>query len=162
MNKTLKFSLIAAFVVAVIGISSAGIAYAQADDPVRPHDLLAELLGLTPDELRDEIRSGSSMEDLAEAAGVDLDEFWDEMQEAREEEHKARLQEALDNGDITQEQYDWTMEGFEKGYMGGKGIGGFQGRKGFGSEQGNEPFGGRGGFGRRGGQGFCGKSPTDK
>ena len=176
MNKTLKFSLIAALVVAVIGITSVGVTYAQGDDPTHPHDILAELLGLTSDELRDEIQSGTSVEELADAAGVDLDAFRAEMQETRAEEHKVRLQEALENGDITQEQYDWMMEGVENGYMGGRGFGGFKGRGGFngedgrmpfggrggfGSEDGNKPFGGRGGFGHKGGPSFCGMEPSD-
>ena len=66
MNKTLKFSLIPLLVVAVIGITAVGVAYAQGDDPLLPHDLLAEMLGLTPDELRDEVQSGTSIEELAE------------------------------------------------------------------------------------------------
>jgi uncharacterized protein HemX len=154
MNKALKYSLIALLVVAVVGITAVGVAYAQGNDHLQPHDMLAELLGLTPDELRDEMQSGASMEDLAEAADVDLDAFWAEMQEAREEEHKDRLQEALDNGDITQEQYDWMLEGFDNGFMGGKGFGG---RGGFGNEDAAKPFGGRGSFGHRGNSGsWCG------
>ena len=143
MNKFLKYTLLAMLVVGVLGISAVGVAYAQEDDPVHPMEALADLLGLTFDDLREKIHDGSNLDDLAETAGVDLDAFWQEMHETREEDHKERLQEALQNGDITQEQYNWMMEGFENGYMGGgMGPGGFHGRGGFGESDGKKPFGG--------------------
>jgi len=168
MNKYLKYSLIAMLVVAVLGISAVGIAYAQEDDPPRPHEALAELLGLTSDELHEKIQDGSTLDELAETAGVDLEAFWQEMREIREVEHKERLEEALQNDDITQEQYDWMIEGFEKGFMGGMGFGGRSGfgpGKGFGpfgDGEGTKPFGGQEGFGRRGFPGNrCGMEGAD-
>jgi hypothetical protein len=166
MSKYLKYSLIAALLIAVLGITVVGVAYAQTDDPPpRPHDALAELLGLTTDELHDLIQEGSTLEELAEDAGVDLDAFWQEMQEKKQEFMKARLEEALDSGDISQDQYDWMLEGIENGYMGGgRGAGGFPGRGGFkdgdGSspfenQDGTKPFGGRSGFGGRARPGGC-------
>ena len=147
MNKYLKLSLIGLLVVAIAGVSAIGVAYAQDDDPPHPHEALAELLGLTEDELRDLMHNGSTLQDLADETGVDLDAFWKEIQEDRQEYHKTRLQEAFETGDISEDQYNWMMEKFENGFMsGGHGPGGYSDRGGFGSENGIRPFGGRGGF----------------
>jgi hypothetical protein len=172
MNKYLKYTLIALLVVGVFAATAVGVAYAQTEDPPKPIDALAELLGLTAEELRELIHDGSSLEELAEEAGVDLDAFWQEMQEAHEEFFRNRLDEALENGDISEEQYNWMLEGLEKGFIGGgHGMGGFKGKGGlwqgdgpkpFEDGEGPRPFGGRGGFGGRGNPGSCfGEESTD-
>jgi len=158
MNKYLKFSLIAILIIGIMGVTAVGVASAQTDDPPRPHQALAELLGLTFEELRELIHDGSSLEELAEDAGVDLDAFWQEMHETRQEEIRTNLEERLANGDISQEQYEWMMEGLDNGFLGGgKDPGGFLSRGGSGDGEGIKPFGGRGGFGggRRPGN-WCG------
>ena len=166
MNKYLKFSLIGLLVVAIAGITAVGVAYAQ-DDPPRPHDALADLLGLTPEELTDLIQDGTTLEELADKAGIDLEEFWQSMQVDREVFFKSRLQEALDSGDISQDRFDWMMDGFENGFMGGgRGSSGFPGRsqspdtdksRPFDFGDGTRQFGGRGGFsGKRTAGSLCG------
>ncbi len=115
MKPILKYTLIAVLVVAA-GISVAGVAYAQGYGPgVR--DSLAELLGLDREELRDQLQDGKTMEELAEAAGVDLEVYREEMRQSNQEKLKTRIEEALANGDITQEHADWLLEGLDKGFL---------------------------------------------
>ena len=87
---------------------------------------------MTTDELITALRSGKTLEDLATEAGVDLQD----VQDAIEAEHTAamreRIQQALDNGTITQEHADWLLDGLEKGFLGGPGGFGFGHRHGFG------------------------------
>ena len=96
---------------------------------------LAELLGMTVDELQAELEAGKTITELAEEKGVDLEA-------AQIEAMKERIQQAVEDGTISQEQADWMLEGLEQGFMpGGRGFG----------------FGGRGGhFG--GFRGFRGQS----
>ncbi len=120
MKKIFKYMLIAVLVAAVAGLTAAGAAYAQGDDPpFRDRDGIAELLGLTPEELREQIQDGKTIEELAAEAGVDLDAYHQEMQEQRQEELRARIEEALENGDISQGQADWLLEGLDNGYLSG-------------------------------------------
>jgi len=130
MKPIIKYTLIGLLVVVVAGISVAGIAYAQGDGPdVR--DGLAELLGLTQEEFRDQLQDGKTLQELAEAAGVDLEAFREEMRQTSQEDLKTRIEKALANGDITQEHADWLLAGLEKGFLngpfvrfGGRGFGG--------------------------------------
>jgi polyhydroxyalkanoate synthesis regulator phasin len=102
------------------------------------HEWLAEQLGMTVDELQAELEAGKTVAELAEEKGVDLEA-------ARIEAMKEHIQQAVEDGTLTQEQADWMLEGLEQGFMpGGRGFG-FGGR------------GGRfGGFGKPGG--FWGQS----
>ena len=148
MNKYLKAFLIGLLALTLVSTAGVGIAAAE-EDPPRPHEVLAELLGLTAEELWEEIQGGTTLEELADEAGIDLEAFWQEMSATREADHKARLQDALENGDITQEQYNWMMEGIQNGYMGGgMGPGRIGGRGQFGAPGGEKPVDGWGGFGR--------------
>lgn len=148
MKPIIKYTLIGLLVVLVAGISVASVAYAQGDDP-HGRDSLAELLGLTTDELRDQIQHGKTIQELADEAGVDLEAYREKTQLIRQENMQNRIEEALANGDISQDQADWLMEGFEKGYlddpffeMGGRVAGDFGGRPDF---DGERPSGMRGG-----------------
>ena len=125
MKPILKYTLIGLLVVVVAGISVAGVAYAQGDDP-RGRDSLAELLGLTTEELREQLQDGKTIQDLAEGAGVDLDTFRDEMRANNQVDMETRIEETLANGDITQEHAVWLLEGFDKGFLDGPfaGLGG--------------------------------------
>lgn len=118
MKRTTKTILIAALVVGAVGLSAVGIAYAQGDFP-HPKGALAELLGLEPEELHDQIQGGTTIQELADEAGVDLEAFHEEMMMNRQEDMETRIAEALAEGEISQDQADWLMEGLEKGYLGG-------------------------------------------
>ncbi len=93
---------------------------------------LAEILGLTREELRDQLQDGKTLEELAEAAGVDLEAYREEIRQTKQVDLETRIEEALDNGDITQDHADWLLEGLDKGFLDNPFIG----------------FGGRGSSGR--------------
>jgi len=141
MKPILKYTLIGLLVVVVAGISVAGVAYAQGDDP-HGRKGIADLLGLSIEELREQLQDGKTIQELADEAGVDLEGFNAEMRAAREVHMQTRIEEALANGDIDQDQADWLMEGLEKGYldgsifgMGGRRAGNSGGRPNFNGER---------------------------
>lgn len=93
-------------------------------------DAIAEALNLTPTQLFDELHSGKTLSEIAEAQGVDLSALQAAANASRIEALKDRIAGAVANGTITQEQADWLLQGLDKGYfLGGKGFGpGFGGR----------------------------------
>ena len=119
MKPIFKTLLVAALVIGAVGLTTIGIAYAQGGDGPPPWDSLAELLGLERDEIRDRLEEGATMQELAEEAGVDLDAFLDEMKGNRQEDLLSRIEQALADGEISQDQADWLLEGLEKGYLDG-------------------------------------------
>ena len=148
--KNRLFVLIGGLLVAllVVGVVGATRVYAQdsADDVLHGRgpgggrglpdgtalQVAAEALGMTTDELITALRSGSTLEELADEAGVELQDVQDEIQAAHAEAMRERIQQAVDDGTITQEHADWLLEGLEKGFIGGPGGFGFSGRHGFG------------------------------
>ena len=89
--------------------------------------IAAEELNMTTDELITALRNGQTLEELAEEAGVDLQEIQDAIQASRATQLSERIQQALDDGTITQEHADWLLEGLEQGFFGGPGGFGFGG-----------------------------------
>ena len=63
---------------------------------------IAELFGLEPEELRDLLRDGQSLADIATAQGVDVQTVIDTLVNAAKE----HLDEAVANGRLTQEEAD--------------------------------------------------------
>ncbi len=108
-------------------------------------DAIAAALKLTPTELFEQLHSGKTLEEIATAQGVDIQDVTDAINAARTQDMKDRIAQAVTDGMMTQAQADWLLQGLEKGYM---------------------PLGGFGGRGRHGGMhGFGGglfapKSPT--
>jgi hypothetical protein len=82
------------------------------------HDLMLEIfaeeLGLTVDQIQSRLESGESMWLIAEAEGMSAEEFGEMMLRARE----ARLDRAVENGTLTQEQADLMGQsrGFGQGF----------------------------------------------
>jgi urease gamma subunit len=127
--------LVALLVLGVIGATSA---YAQDSTSTLPHgrgpgggrglglaglQAAAEALDMTTDELIDALQSGKTLEELAEEAGVDLQDVQDAIQAVREQELRARIEQAVSDGTMTQEKADWLLEGLEKGFLDGPGFG---------------------------------------
>ena len=83
----------------------------------------AEALDMTTDELITALRSGKTLEELANEAGVELQTVQDATQAAHEEELRARIEQAVADGTMTQEKADWLLEGLEKGFLDGPGFG---------------------------------------
>ena len=134
--------LVALLVVGVIGATSA---YAQGGARVELRgggpwggrglgleglQVAAEALNMTTDELITALRSGKTLQELADEAGVDLEDVRDAIQAARADEMRERIQQAVDEGAITQEHADWLLEGLDNGFLGGPfgfGLGGHRG-----------------------------------
>lgn len=149
MNKKLPKLMIGGLVAALLLVGAAGatIAYAQdgttptpsADEqtdrggPGRGHghgflgeaelQAAADTLGMTTDELSAEIQNGKTLQDLADAAGVDLQVVQDAIKAAHAEEMRQRIEQAVTDGTMTQEKADWLLEGLEKGFLDGPGFG---------------------------------------
>lgn len=118
----------------------------------------AEVLGITAQDLSNQLWAGRSLADIAEKAGVELTQVTDAMSQARSQAIRAQIEQAVADGTITQAQADWLLEGIEKGYD----AAGFGGRGGFGAGM----MGGRGtghGMGGHGGRGDWDRSnaPAD-
>jgi hypothetical protein len=95
------------------------------------YDAVAEALNLTPTELFEQLHSGRTLEEIAQAQGVELQVLRDAANSAREQEVKDRIAQAVEDGKITQEQADWMLQGIEKGYVPfGRGFGRGFGRMG--------------------------------
>ncbi|MGQ9466302.1 MAG: hypothetical protein ACUVSH_02295, partial [Anaerolineae bacterium] len=87
-------------------------------------DAVAEALGLTPEQLFSELHSGKTLEEIAEEKGVDIQKVFEAAQAARVQQMKDAIQQAVEDGRMTQEQADWLLEGLEKGYFPmGRGFG---------------------------------------
>jgi hypothetical protein len=101
-----------------------------------PFDAMAEALNLTPTQLFEELHSGKSLNEIAEAQGVDLAQLQEAANATRVQAMKDAIAQAVEDGKITQEQADWLLQGLDKGYMGKGwhfGFGhGMRGMRGFG------------------------------
>lgn len=128
--------LVALMVVGVIGVtnafaqSSAPSAWLHGRGPGGGRGLgeaelaaAAEVLNMTADELSTALQAGTTLEQLAEEAGVDLQDVRDAIQAVRETELRARLEQAVTDGSMTQEKADWLLEGLDKGFLDGPGFG---------------------------------------
>ena len=119
----------------LVGIVGATTSYAQSASSTLAHgrgpgggrglgleelQITAEALNMTTDELITALRNGQTLEQLADEAGVDLQDVRDAIQAARATALRDRIQQALDDGTITQEHADWLLEGLDKGFIGGQ------------------------------------------
>ncbi|MBC7263360.1 MAG: hypothetical protein H5T64_03265 [Chloroflexi bacterium] len=99
----------------------------------------AKALGMTADELSTQLWGGRTLAELADKAGVDLQTIRDAVEAANQAAFKDAIQQAVEDGYLTQEQADWLLKGLELGFMpmgrgfgrgfgfGGRGIGFFRG-----------------------------------
>jgi len=92
----------------------------------------AKVLNMTTDELSTALQSGKTLEQLATDKGVDFAKVQDAIQAAHVTELRDRIQQALKDGQITQENADWLNEGLDKGFIGVPGAFGFGGPHGHG------------------------------
>jgi hypothetical protein len=83
----------------------------------------AEALNMTPEEVSTALQAGTTLEQLAEEAGVDLQDVRDAIQAVRKTEIRARIEQAVSDGTMSQEKADWLLEGLDKGFLDGPGFG---------------------------------------
>jgi hypothetical protein len=99
-------------------------------------DAAAEALGLSPVELFTELHAGQSLDEVAEAHGVDVDTVHEAMDAVREDATRDAIAQAVADGEMTQEHADWMLEGIEQGFLPrGRGSGHGPGRGGMSRSQ---------------------------
>ena len=94
-------------------------------------EALAGVLDMSTDDLSVALEGGKTLQELADEAGVDIQEIHDALSAVRVESMRERIAQALEDGSITQEHADWLLEGLDKGFLDGPGFGfgpGFGGR----------------------------------
>ena len=137
----------------IVGVAGATGAFAQSSTPTNPihgpgdgHgfrlgqpelEAAATALNMTTDELSTALQSGKTLEQIASDQGVDYAKVREAINAAHAAELRDRIQQALDDGTITQENADWLFEGLDKGFIGVPGAFGF----GFGGPHGGHGFG---------------------
>ena len=88
----------------------------------------AGVLGMTTDEVKAAFEDGKTLQDLADAAGVNIEDVHAAIQAVHETEMRERIAQQVEDGTITQAQADWMLQGIDNGYMLGKGGPGDFGR----------------------------------
>ena len=160
MSKLLKVAGVALAAAVVVALGSSAMAFAQESTPAAPSARLAhgggfgfgpnsqaaleaaaDALGMTADELSTQLWGGKTLAELADEAGVDLQDVRDAVEAAQVEAVRAAITQAVENGSLTQAQADWLLQGLDNGYWGGgfgfghgfgMGRGGLFGPRGFG------------------------------
>ena len=139
-------ALLAVSVIGAIGASAQGSAttllHGGPPGDGRGHGLgqaeleaAAKVLGMTVDEVSAALKDGKTLQDLADQAGVAIEDVQAAIQAAHVAEIRANVQQALDDGTITQENADWLFEGLDKGFIGVPGAFGFGGPHGHGFDK---------------------------
>jgi hypothetical protein len=163
MSKFLKVAGVALAAAVVMGLGVSATAFAQEATPAAPAvrlahgggfgfgpnneaalEAAAKVLGMTADELSTQLWGGKTLAELADEAGVDLQDVRDAVEAAQLEAVRDAIAQAVEDGSITQAQADWLLQGLDNGYWGGgRGMGpGFgMGRGGFGGPRGFGGFG---------------------
>jgi hypothetical protein len=162
MSRKFKIGIVGLMVVGALTAAMTGTAFAQDETPAPQAggwhmggrgfgrgmggevglEAAAEALGMTADELSTQLWGGKTLADLAEEAGVDLQEVQDAVNAALEAAKRDAIEQAVEAGDLSREHADWLLEGLDNGYWGGRGFGGFGGRGGFRGFSGFHPSGG--------------------
>lgn len=118
----------------MVGIVGATSAYAQepASNPMHGNgpgygrglgeaelEAAAGVLGMTTDEVSSALQNGQTLQDLADQAGVDIEDVHAAIQAVHEAEMRERIAQAVEDGTMTQEKADWLIEGLDEGFIGG-------------------------------------------
>lgn len=148
MKKPLVFGLLGLLVAAAIALGASVTVFAQDETPTpeltnpgRPGGFMhrgprmdstaleaaANALGMTADELSTQLWGGKTLADVAEEQGVELAEVQAAVQAAQAQATRDAIQQAVDEGSMTQEKADWLLEGLDKGFWSGFGRGGHGG-----------------------------------
>jgi hypothetical protein len=86
-------------------------------------DAVAEALGLDPTGLFTELHEGKSLAEIAEEQGVELEKVREAVEAERVKARKEAIEQAVEDGRLSEEQGEWMLEGLEEGYiLGGRGF----------------------------------------
>jgi hypothetical protein len=147
MSKKFKWG-IGALVIALLAVGVYGATTVYADDSTPPQpsgergpdglggphgwhrldgaalDAVAKVLGMSSDDLSAALEDGKTLQELAEAAGVDVQDVKNALDAIRAESMRERINQAVEDGTMTQEKADWLLEGLDKGFLdGGRNFG---------------------------------------
>ncbi|RME48673.1 MAG: hypothetical protein D6791_02725 [Chloroflexi bacterium] len=148
MSRKYKIGVVGLLVVGVLVATMAGTALAQDTTPTPAPkafgfhgwgrgagcgglcgqaglEAAAEALGMTADELSTQLWGGKTLADLADEAGVDLQDVRDAVDAACQQAIRDAIEQAVQDGIISRDQADWLLEGLDNGYWGGRGFFGF-------------------------------------
>lgn len=138
----MKKIVILTVIVAALGALTLGVVMAQDDTPETPifpgfhggmmggargegymaeymHAAFADALGISEEEFETRMYAGETLWDIADSLGFDADEIAELHNQARLE----ALELAVEDGFLSQEQFDWMQE--RMGEYGGFGMGGY-------------------------------------
>lgn len=77
----------------------------------------AQALDMTADELKAALQAGSTLQELAEEAGVDIADVRTAIQAAHATELRERIAQALADGTLSQAKADWLLAGLDQGFL---------------------------------------------
>jgi hypothetical protein len=83
----------------------------------------AQALGITSDELSAKLKDGMTLTEIVQEAGVDEQVFRDAIDAAHADAMRAKIEQDVTDGTITQDHADWLLQGLEKGYLKGHRFG---------------------------------------
>jgi len=139
MNK--KFGWIAgALVLILLAVGVFGVTSAYADDgnqgfPFKGRgprggrvldgaglEAVAKVLGMSTDDLSTALKDGKKLSDLADEAGVDMQEIFDALSTVREDSIREHIAQSVEEGTMSQAKADWLLEGLDQGFLDGPGF----------------------------------------
>ena len=85
-------------------------------------EAVAGVLDMSTDDLSAALEEGKTLAELADEAGVDIQEIRNALSAVRAESMRERIAQALEEDTITQEHADWLLEGLDKGFLDGPGF----------------------------------------
>lgn len=86
-------------------------------------EAIAKALGMTTDELSAQLWGGRTVAELAEKAGVKLENLQKAVEAANLAALRDSIEQAVTDGQMSREKADWLLEGLDKGYWDGRGFG---------------------------------------
>jgi len=142
MSKKFKWG-IGALVIALLAVGVYGATTVYADDSTPPGpsgergpggpggprgghsldgaalDAVANVLDMSREDLSAALEDGKTLQELADAAGVDMQDVKDAISAVRADSMRERIAQAVEDGTMTQEKADWLLDGLDKGFLDG-------------------------------------------
>ena len=82
-------------------------------------EAVADVLNMSPDEVTAALEDGKTLPDLAEGAGVDMEDIKNALDALHAETMREHIAQAVEDGTMSQDKADWLLEGLDKGFMDG-------------------------------------------
>ncbi len=102
----------------MMGVMGHGGMFDANGDGWKVYDAVAAALKLTPTQLFEQLHSGKTLSEIADAQGVKLADVQAAAQTAARDAMKARIEQAVKDGRLTQAQADQMLKALEQGNVG--------------------------------------------